>query len=180
MDLNKIMQQQRFKEQLRLVQMVLNQKIFTETPAGDQSFDDPLEYVKSLNSLLNAVTIAGDGGIIISVAGQTITVDGSALLAIADLTTYPRVADPFKEGTHSGLDFAYGIGRVRDDTVITNVAAGTITLADAATNYIEVDPSTGTVSANTTGYTTGRIPLYEATTAAGDIVGVQDDRCFLV
>ncbi len=96
------------------------------------------------------------------------------------LQTYPRAIDPFAEDadSHSGLDFAYGAGRVRDDNAVTNVAAGTVTLADDTTNYIEVDPETGTVSANTTGFTSGKLPLYTVVTASGAISTVQDDRCF--
>jgi hypothetical protein len=89
----------------------------------------------------------------------------------------PMAADPFKPGVHSGLDFAYGIGIARADNVVARVNAGTVTLADDATNYVEVTTA-GVVSANTTGYTAGRIPLYTVTTSSGAITTVQDDRCF--
>lgn len=88
-----------------------------------------------------------------------------------------RAIDPFKPGAHSGLSFAYGIGIVRNDNAVTRVEAGTVTLTDDADNYIETT-SAGTVSANTTGYTSGQIPLYKVTTASGEITAVQDDRCF--
>lgn len=93
------------------------------------------------------------------------------------LTSFPRIADPFKQGSHSGLSFAYGIGVVRDDNVVVKVAAGTVGLTDDATNYVEV-AADGTVSANVTGYTSGQIPLFTVTTASGEIEEVQDDRCF--
>lgn len=89
----------------------------------------------------------------------------------------PMAADPFKPGVHSGLDFSYGVGIVREDNVVARVNAGTVTLADDATNYVEVTTA-GVVSANTTGYTAGRIPLYKVTTSGGAIAAVQDDRCF--
>lgn len=96
------------------------------------------------------------------------------------LSTWPDATDPFRElaDSHSGLDFAYGAGRVRDDNTVTSVAAGTVTLTDATTNYVEVS-SAGTVSANTTGFTAGAIPLYTVVTAAGAISTVTDRRAFL-
>lgn len=98
---------------------------------------------------------------------------------MAILKTYPEASDPFKAGTHSGLDFAYGAGRVRSDNTITDTVAGTVTLADDTTNYIEVDPSDGTVSDNAVGFTAGSIPLYTVVTAASAISTVTDKRAFL-
>lgn len=96
---------------------------------------------------------------------------------MAVLTTYSRVADSFKQGTHTGLDFAYGIGVVRNDNVVNKVVAGTVTLTDDSTNYVEVD-SDGVVSANQIGYTSGQIPLFTVTTVSGAITEVVDDRSF--
>lgn len=98
---------------------------------------------------------------------------------MAILTTYPRISDPFKQGAHSGLDFAHGVGIVRDDNNITRVEAGTVTLADGTESYIEVDAETGAVTANAVGYTSGKIPLFKATTSGGYITEVEDDRAFL-
>ena len=195
-------------------------------------------------------------------------------LLCAKLQTFPDASDPFRQGTHSGLDFLYGAGRIRADNVVTDVAADSITLDDdgeeiqtlylggadggtftlgngvtntdpiafdavAATiqaaletiygvgkvvvvtdtdftitfdasigassleadftsltnavdpaltldqayattdNYIEVDPSDGTVSSNTTGFTSGQFPLYIATAASGEVDSVEDKRAFL-
>lgn len=88
-----------------------------------------------------------------------------------------RIIDPFKPGAHSGLNFAYGVGIARADNAVARVDAGTVSLTDDATNYIEVTTA-GVVSANTTGFTAGRIPLFTVTTASGAITAVQDDRCF--
>lgn len=88
-----------------------------------------------------------------------------------------RTIDPFKPGTHSGLDFAYGVGIARADNAVARVAAGTVALTDDATNYIETTTA-GVVSANTTGFTVGSIPLFTVTTSGGAITAVQDDRCF--
>lgn len=93
------------------------------------------------------------------------------------LTSFPRIVDPFKQGSHSGLTFVYGLGVVRADNVVVKVVAGSISLTDDATNYIEV-ATNGIVSNNTSGYTSGQIPLFTVITASGVITGVQDDRCF--
>ena len=57
------------------------QVVYTETSGGDQVLVDPSDAltvaVESLNALTGAVTIAVSGGITISVAGQTITIDGT-------------------------------------------------------------------------------------------------------
>lgn len=95
----------------------------------------------------------------------------------AVLQSYPGASDPFAQGTHDGLDFYYGAGKVRDDTTVTHVVAGSLTLSDDTTSYIEVTTA-GVVSANTTGYTSGQIPLYTVVTASGAISTVTDDRCF--
>lgn len=81
--------------------------------------------------------------------------------------------------SHSGLDFAYKAGIVRQGTTISTTVAGSTTLADDTTNYIEVDPANGMVSDNTTGFTSGKIPLFTAVTASGAIGVVTDKRAFL-
>jgi hypothetical protein len=82
----------------------------------------------------------------------------------------------YSEGAHDGLNFHYNAGKVRNDSVVHQTAAGYVTLADNNTNYVEVNPDDGVVSANTTGYTSGRVPLYKVVTAAGSISSVTDDR----
>jgi len=77
---------------------------------------------------------------------------------------------------HSGLDFAYKAGVVRQGTTVSATAAGSVTLADNDTSYVEVNPADGVVSDNITGFTVGRIPLFEVTTAAGAITVVTDKR----
>jgi len=97
---------------------------------------------------------------------------------MALLTSYPEIADAFRAGTHSGLNFSYGAGSVRADNVVTAVVAGTTALADNTTNYIEV-ATDGTVSDNATGFTAGKIPLFTAVTSSGSITTVTDKRCFI-
>jgi hypothetical protein len=77
---------------------------------------------------------------------------------------------------HSGLNFKYQAGLVRNDSAVSFTPAGQVTLADNATNYVEVDPADGLVSANTTGFTSGRVPLYVVATASGVIDTVSDKR----
>lgn len=80
---------------------------------------------------------------------------------------------------HAGLNFAYLAGRVWDGTTLTAIAAGNVALADDATNYIEVDPATGIVSANVVGWTANRIPLFLVVMAAGAISTVTPKHPFL-
>lgn len=121
-----------------------------------------------------------DGEVTVDTDKETLVVhDGSTAggFPLAREDRNQRTIDPFKPGTHSGLDFAYGVGIAREDNVVARVNAGTVTLTDDTTNYIE-STAAGVVSANTTGFTAGRIPLFTVTTVSGAITAVQDDRCF--
>jgi hypothetical protein len=77
---------------------------------------------------------------------------------------------------HSGLNFGYKSGVVRNDNVISTTAAGTILLVDNDVNFVEVTPSTGTITTNTTGFTSLRVPLFEVTTSSGAIQTPATDR----
>ena len=77
--------------------------------------------------------------------------------------------------TTTGLTWGYTAGTVRFDNTITTVAAGTVSLTDNATNYVEV-ASDGTVSRNTTGFTSGRIPIRQIITASGAQTTSTDKR----
>ncbi len=128
-------------------------------------------------------------------SGVAILFDGDdyadMLTSAVKSKSYTRVADRLEEIEqgqdvfagyyaqnlpHSGLNFKFKAGKVRNDSTITDTSAGQVTLTNNATNYVEVDPSTGTVSANTTGFTSGKIPLYVVVTSGGAIVGVTDQR----
>jgi hypothetical protein len=78
----------------------------------------------------------------------------------------------------SGLTLNFTAGLVRKDNVVTTVAAGSLTLADATTNYVEVNDA-GTVSSNTSGFTSGQIALAVAVTSGGAITSVTDKRAAL-
>lgn len=80
--------------------------------------------------------------------------------------------------TVGGITIDYAAGTLRNDNTIVSISASTLALTDDATNYVEVD-SAGTVSANTSAFTTGRVPLAEVVTASGDISSVTDKRAWL-
>jgi hypothetical protein len=75
----------------------------------------------------------------------------------------------------SGLTWAYFGGMLYAAGVATPIADGTVALTNTATNYVEVT-NAGVVSANTSGFTTGRIPLYTVTCAGGVITAYTDYR----
>lgn len=75
----------------------------------------------------------------------------------------------------SGLTWAYYGGILFVDGVATPISDGTVALTNSATNYIERTRA-GTVSANTSGFTAGRVPLYTAVTSGGAITSYTDYR----
>ena len=80
--------------------------------------------------------------------------------------------------TTTGLTWGYLGGTVSSNGTPSTVSAGTVTLTASATNYVELSP-TGTVSVNTTGWTTGNIPLRLLVTGASSITTDTDVRAFL-
>ena len=86
--------------------------------------------------------------------------------------------DPFgwDPGTTSALNYGYKTGVVLNSSQVpTIVAAGTVALTNAATNYIE-RTTDGTVSANTAGFTAGRVPMATAVTAGSVVTTVTEYR----
>ena len=80
-----------------------------------------------------------------------------------------------RESTTSGLVWGYYGGKVLISGVVTAIVVGTVTLTANQTNYIEVTQA-GAVSANPTGFTAGRIPLYTAVAGASTITSYTDQR----
>jgi hypothetical protein len=76
------------------------------------------------------------------------------------------------------LNFTYGIGRFHNGKTAVTVAGGTIALSASATNYVEVDRA-GTVSKNTTAFTSGRLPLYVVVTGSSTISTVVSAKTLL-
>ncbi len=56
------------------------------------------------------------------------------------------------------------------------MSADTVTLTDNATNYVEVELDGSAVSANTSSFSSNKIPLYEIVTLSGEITTVTDRR----
>lgn len=78
-----------------------------------------------------------------------------------------------------GLTWAYYGGTFfLPDGSIAEIANGTLTLTASATNYVEVDPASGAISANTSGFTGGRTKIYTVTTGTGTVTDYDDHRSF--
>lgn len=85
----------------------------------------------------------------------------------------------FAQGTHSGLNFYYGLGKICTfGAAPVEVAAGSIALTASSTRYIEVDAA-GTVYQTSSAFTSGRVHLYIVTTNGSGITGVTDKRATL-
>lgn len=99
---------------------------------------------------------------------------------VEDLQTLQSVADGLGANPpYTGLNYSYKEGLVRDDNTIISISATSVPVTDNIVNYIEVDPSTGFVTSNTTGFTTAQIPLAEVTALGGVITTVIDRRTTL-
>jgi hypothetical protein len=96
--------------------------------------------------------------------------------AIAAASTFLPGQYAERSAAHSGLNFGYYGGLVHNDNVVTSTSDGTVALTNATTNYVEVNVSTGAVTANTSGFTSGRIPLFTVVTSGGAISTVTDKR----
>lgn len=83
-----------------------------------------------------------------------------------------------RASTSSALTWGYYGGYMLVDGVLTAIANGTVSLTNTATNYIEATRA-GVVSANTTGFTAGRIPLYTAVAAGGLVTSYTDQRAWV-
>lgn len=75
-----------------------------------------------------------------------------------------------------GFTWAYLGAVLMVSGVPTRIANGTLTLGASVTTYIEATTA-GVVSANTSGWTSGRIPLYKVTTSATAVTNYEDWRC---
>jgi hypothetical protein len=105
-----------------------------------------------------------------SQANKEVTVN-AALDAASPAMLYGRRAV-----TTAGLTWGYFGGTVSISGTPTQIANGTVTLAASATNYVEVDPATGAVSVNQTGFTSGRMALYQVVTGASTVTSYADLR----
>jgi hypothetical protein len=79
----------------------------------------------------------------------------------------------------SGLTFGYYGGTFVDSTgTLHAVANGTVTLTASVTNYLFADGTTGALSANTTGFPAGKVPLYSIVTGTTTVTSYTDDRSY--
>lgn len=82
-----------------------------------------------------------------------------------------------RDTTSAALTWGYYGGRFRKpDGSRIDVANGTIALSASATNYIEVAYD-GTVSKNTSGFSTDKRPLYTVVTSGSAATSWTDERC---
>jgi hypothetical protein len=78
-----------------------------------------------------------------------------------------------RASTCSGLTWGYYGGYFNG-----SIANGTVLLTASTTNYVQAHESTGAVSVNTTGFTTGKIPLYEIVTGTATVTSYTDRRSY--
>lgn len=76
------------------------------------------------------------------------------------------------------LDVTIQAGRIRNDNVITEKIAQTITVANNSTSYVEIDGS-GVASSNTVGFTAGSIPLAVVVSASGVVTSITEKRTWV-
>jgi hypothetical protein len=77
--------------------------------------------------------------------------------------------------TSVALTWGFYGGMINLDGVLTRIANGTVALTASATNFVEATRA-GVVSANTTAFTAGRLPLYQVTTGAATVTNYLDLR----
>lgn len=90
--------------------------------------------------------------------------------AASPAATYGR-----RNATCTGLTWGYYGGNVLYLGQVVQVPNGTLALTPSATNYLEAAPS-GAIFQNTSGFTSGRMPLYIVTTNAAGVTNYLDVR----
>lgn len=83
-----------------------------------------------------------------------------------------------RDSTTSGLTWGYYGGLIYVGTTPTAIANGTLSLTASATNYVELNPSTGAITVNTSGFTAGRAPLYQITAGTSTVTSYLDRRAY--
>jgi hypothetical protein len=78
----------------------------------------------------------------------------------------------------AGLTLVYKAFRFHNGLSTVSVASGTLALTSSNTNYVEVDRA-GTVSANTTAFTSGSMPLYTIVTGLAAITSTTSAKCLM-
>lgn len=83
-----------------------------------------------------------------------------------------------RASTSSGLTWGYYGGLIYIGGTPTAVANGTLSLTASTTNYVELNPATGAITVNTSGFTAGRAPLYQITAGASTVTSYLDRRAY--
>ncbi len=83
------------------------------------------------------------------------------------------------DATTALLTWGWKAGRVRSGVNVLQVLAGTIALTASATNYVEVDPTTGAVSVNQTAFSSSKVPLRKLICGGASITTNTDARTWL-
>lgn len=78
----------------------------------------------------------------------------------------------------SGLTFGWTASQIHNGLASVTVAAGTLEMTPSQTNYVEVDRA-GTVSANTSAFTSGRMPLFQVVAGASVITSITQKKTLL-
>ena len=150
------------------------------------AIDTIKEGWEAFNTLIDdlAAVTSGKGASQIGVydsAGYFTGTDVETVLAEehANNISAVSISNLFNENssTTTGLTWGYTAGTLRNDNTITSVSAGTMGLSDDATNYVELKLD-GTMTTNTTAFTTSRIPIRQITTSGGAQTVSTDKRCF--
>jgi hypothetical protein len=81
-----------------------------------------------------------------------------------------------RQSTSGGLLWGYYGGTVIINNTQTVIANGFLTLTASNTNYIEVNPATGIVSSNTSGFTSGYWKQYTVIVGPSTITSYIDHR----
>lgn len=88
----------------------------------------------------------------------------------------PAVLYGRRASTTAALTWGYYGGNISVSGTVTAIPNGTVTIAASAANYVEANPTTGAVTANTAGFTVGKTPLYTVVTGASTVTNYTDQR----
>jgi hypothetical protein len=139
------------------------------------AWDDTTHVVSSVTFYSASADILFDGDDYAAAITGFVDLD-ARLDALASSSTFLPQQYAERSAAHSGLNFGFYGGQVHNDNVVTSTADGTVLLTNSVLNYVELNISTGVVTANTSGFTAGRIPLFHVTPSGGVVAGVVDKR----
>lgn len=143
---------------------------------------DNIHYLGKVISQLNGDEATG--GVMQNPASRTIDsardlvdkeyADALTVSAISAFAVTQNGADP-------SLTINVGAGRFikSDKTSAQFAGASAQAVTDNATNYVEINPATNTLSVNTSAFTTAYFPIAEVVASGGDITTITDRRPWL-